>query len=131
MRFALDTNTISYAVRGSGGVRVGLARIRAGDVGIPSMCVFEVLRGAYKRNVGAARHRLLNEFLQSYPTIEFDAVAADHAARIDAELAAAGVPIGRMDGLIAGTARARALTLVTRNLTEFARVPGLTTVDWY
>ena len=131
MRFALDTNTISYAVRGAGNVRAELAKAKPGDVAIPSMCIFEVLRGVYTRNIGAARLRLLTEFLQSFPSVEFDFAAADHAARIDTDLAAAGISISRIDTLIAGTARAHTLTLITRNLSEFSRVPGLTTVDWY
>jgi len=36
-----------------------------------------------------------------------------------------------MDTLIAATALAHSATLVTRNVREFARVPGLKSVDWY
>jgi tRNA(fMet)-specific endonuclease VapC len=39
-------------------------------------------------------------------------------------------PIGAYDILIAGQARARGLTLVTRNLREFERIPGLSSENW-
>jgi hypothetical protein len=41
-----------------------------------------------------------------------------------------GTPIGPYDVLIAGQAKARKLTLVTHNTTEFQRVPGLKVEDW-
>lgn len=41
-----------------------------------------------------------------------------------------GTPIGPYDVLIAGQARARDLTLVTNNLSEFRRVEGLKIEDW-
>ena len=49
---------------------------------------------------------------------------------IRSALAAQGVPIGGYDVLIAGQARARALTLVTRNVREFQRVDGLRNENW-
>jgi tRNA(fMet)-specific endonuclease VapC len=62
--------------------------------------------------------------------LSFDVEDARHAGAIRAELAAAGTPIGPYDALIAGQARARCLVLVTHNVREFARVPGLQVEDW-
>lgn len=45
-------------------------------------------------------------------------------------LARQGTPIGPYDVLIAGQARARGLTLVTNNLSDFKRAPGLALEDW-
>jgi tRNA(fMet)-specific endonuclease VapC len=47
-----------------------------------------------------------------------------------AELARSGNPIGPYDQLIAGHARSKGLILVTNNLREFNRVPGLRVEDW-
>jgi tRNA(fMet)-specific endonuclease VapC len=52
------------------------------------------------------------------------------AAAARAESAAAGMPIGPYDVLIAGQARSRGAVLVTGNTGEFARVRGLRTEDW-
>ncbi|WP_217484271.1 PIN domain-containing protein [Burkholderia contaminans] len=62
--------------------------------------------------------------------VSFDAEDARHAGAIRAHLTAAGTPIGPYDALIAGQARARRLLLVTHNVREFARVPGLQVEDW-
>lgn len=53
-----------------------------------------------------------------------------HAGEIRAALAAQGAPIGGYDVLIAGQARSRSLTLVTRNMREFQRVDGLRVENW-
>lgn len=63
--------------------------------------------------------------------VSFDAEDARHAGAIRAHLTAAGTPIGPYDALIAGQARARRLVLVTHNVREFARVPGLQVEDWF
>jgi tRNA(fMet)-specific endonuclease VapC len=52
------------------------------------------------------------------------------AARIKRVLRRAGRTIGAIDALIAGQAIARGWTMVSANLREFARVEGLTVVDW-
>lgn len=63
--------------------------------------------------------------------LPFDSECATLAARIRAELEAAGTPIGPDDTLIAATALRHQGTLVTRNVREFSRVPGLQWVNWH
>ena len=65
-----------------------------------------------------------------FPVLEFDHDDARHAGEVRAHLATKGTPIGPYGVLIAGQARARKLTLVTHNTTEFKRVPGLKVEDW-
>jgi tRNA(fMet)-specific endonuclease VapC len=62
--------------------------------------------------------------------LPFDNEDARAAGSIRATLQAAGKPIGAYDYLIAGQALARQLTLVTANVSEFARVKGLSWQDW-
>ena len=65
-----------------------------------------------------------------FPVLEFDQEDARQAGEIRAHLASKGTPIGPDDVLIAGQAKARKLTLVTHNTTEFQRVPSLKVEDW-
>lgn len=62
--------------------------------------------------------------------IPFEAEDAAHAGEIRAHLESKGTPIGPYDYLIAAQARRRAATLVTLNMREFSRVPGLMVTDW-
>jgi tRNA(fMet)-specific endonuclease VapC len=63
--------------------------------------------------------------------LPLDLEDARHAGELRARLAARGTPIGAYDILIAGQARARGLVLITRNLREFERAPGLNAENWH
>ena len=62
--------------------------------------------------------------------IPFDVNEAHESGRLRALLARVGTPIGPYDVMIAGTALAHGLTLVSANTTEFSRVPGLQLQNW-
>ena len=61
----------------------------------------------------------------------FDERSAGRAAKIRYDLERSGIAIGPTDVLIAGTALAHGARLVTHNITEFGRVPGLEIEDWF
>jgi len=65
-----------------------------------------------------------------FEIVGFDQEDSRQAGAVRAMLAAVGTPIGPYDVLIAGQARARDLTLITRNTGEFSRVDGLRVEDW-
>lgn len=62
--------------------------------------------------------------------LAWDRAAVDATTEIRAVLAAAGTPIGLNDAAIAGHAIASGAILVTNNVREFERVPGLQYEDW-
>jgi len=62
--------------------------------------------------------------------VSFDEEDAIHAGDLRAALEAAGTPIGPYDLLIAAQALRIGATLVTANVSEFARVKGLLWQDW-
>lgn len=55
---------------------------------------------------------------------------SDTYGQIRAELARKGTPVGPYDQMIAGHARSRGLVVVTNNLREFERIPGIRIEDW-
>jgi tRNA(fMet)-specific endonuclease VapC len=65
-----------------------------------------------------------------FVVIEFDKEDARKAGEVRALLAVQGRPIGPYDVLIAGQAIARNMILITHNMSEFGRVPGLRAEDW-
>ncbi len=62
--------------------------------------------------------------------LPFNTQDSAHFGQLRAELAAIGKPIGPYDTMIAGHARSEGLILVTNNLKEFSRVPGLRVENW-
>jgi predicted nucleic acid-binding protein len=77
----------------------------------------------------ASRSAFLTAILGFVQVAAFDLEAAREHARLRVELAAAGTPIGPNDLIIAATALAHGHTIMTDNLREFLRVPGLSVVQ--
>lgn len=128
----LDTNTVSYYLRGDPQVVPRLQALDPGETGIPAIVEYE-LRYGFARLAPEARQRQdsLLVVLRAMRSLPFDSDCAEHAAAIRAELEAAGTPIGPHDVLIAATARRHGGMLVTRNMREFERVPGLRLQNWH
>jgi tRNA(fMet)-specific endonuclease VapC len=129
----LDSNTISYYFRGDPQVVPRLQALRPADVGVPAIVEYELRYGLLRLPQEAATPRLaaLAQLLQPMQRLAFDSECAAQAARIRAELEAKGTPIGPHDILIAATALRHQSTLVTRNVREFSRVPGLQWLNWH
>jgi tRNA(fMet)-specific endonuclease VapC len=73
---------------------------------------------------------LIKESLQGLVRLDFDLDAAREYARIRAGLELGGNVIGSNDLMIAAIAKAHDLIVVTHNVAEFMRVPGLRVEDW-
>lgn len=129
----LDSNIISYYFRGDPKVVPKLQTHAPIDVGVPAIVEYELRYGLLRLPPDAARPRLaaLKQLLQPLQVLPFDSQCAAHAARVRAELEAAGTPIGAHDTLIAATALRYQGILVTCNVREFSRVPGLQWLDWH
>lgn len=129
----LDSNTISYYFRGDPKVVPRLQALAPADVGVPAIVEYELRYGLLRLPPEAANPRLaaLAVLLRPLHVLPFDGECAEHAARIRVALEAAGTPIGPHDTLIAATAVRHQATLVTRNVREFARVPGLQCLNWH
>ncbi len=129
MRFLLDTNAVIAVINDpKSKVSRRLRRYAPADVGVSSVVMYELWFGAYKSQ--RVEHNLGVVDSLRFEVLPFDADDARHAGEVRAGLARVGSPIGAYDLLIAGQARARGLTLVSHKQREFARVGGLTTVDW-
>jgi tRNA(fMet)-specific endonuclease VapC len=129
----LDSNTISYYFRGDPQVVPRLQALRPAELGVPAIVEYELRYGLQRLPSAAATQRLaaLAQLLQPMQLLPFDSECAAHAARIRVTLEAAGTPIGPHDTLIAATALRHQATLVTRNVREFSRVPGLLWLNWH
>ncbi|MBN2574117.1 MAG: type II toxin-antitoxin system VapC family toxin [Deltaproteobacteria bacterium] len=131
MAFLLDTNVCIGILTGRSPQAVErLRRLSPSDVRVASVVRAELLFGARNSSRVEGNLALLATFLAPFASVPFDDMAADYYGRIRADLHRAGEIIGPNDMLIAATALAHDLVLVTRNVKEFGRVPGLRWVDW-
>ncbi len=129
--YVLDTNTLIYYFKGQGQAAQNLASVSVREISVSTIVLFELQVGIAKSKSPAKRTQQLQQLLSRVNLVPFDQAAALAAARVRAQLEQQGTPIGQIDGLIAGIAIALKATLVTHNVNEFSRVPGLTIVDWY
>jgi tRNA(fMet)-specific endonuclease VapC len=131
--FVLDSNTISYYFRGDTQVVPRMQAISPANLGVPAIVEYELRFGLQRLPADAAAPRLaaLNALLRPMQKLPFDSECAIQAARIRAELEAAGTPIGPHDILIAATALRHQATLITRNVREFSRVADLQLLNWH
>ena len=129
MRYQLDANVVIALLNGTTSpIALRLRRLAPRDIGVPAVVMHELYYGAFKSQRVEANVARVDGL--RFPVVEFDQDDAKHAGEIRAQLASKGTPIGPYDVLIAGQARARKLTLVTHNTSEFARVQGLKVEDW-
>src|SRR5215216_5650467 len=116
----LDTDTCIRLVRGDPKVLTKLREQRREEVHVSILAVYELEVGMQKATVDVGKKRAAVERLLGLCGVApFRDVEAREAAKVRAELEKAGTPIGSIDYLIAGTARANGWTLVTGNLDEF------------
>lgn len=128
-RYLLDTNIVIALLNNrEPHLAKCIRRHRPVDVYISSIVIYELFYGAFKSQ--RKKHNLaLVEKLQ-FEVLDFDKEDGRRAGEIRAILAARGTPVGPYDILIAGQASVRNLILVTHNIAEFRRVPGLQIEDW-
>ena len=93
----------------------------------------ELLHGVHRAvrpEVRTKRSAFVEALLERFPLLPIDLATARAHAQVWAELATAGTMIGPNDLWLAATGLAHGLTMVTANVREFTRVPGLLVEVW-
>ena len=129
--YMLDTNICIFAMKRKPDIL--LSRLMAqpsGTLYISSITYGELCCGIEKSQFVAKNRIALNLLLSPFTIVDFDSNAAEEYGKLRAYLEKQGTPIGPMDTLIAAHAKLLSLTIVTNNVREFRRVPGLNVEDW-
>ncbi len=128
-QYMLDTDTVSFALRGQGRAATRLLEHRPSQLCISSITLAELRFGAETRR-SRKLHRLISTFVEAVAVVPFDQPAADRFAVVAASLARRGEPIGTFDTLMAAHALSLGVMFVTNNVKHFGRVAGLKTENW-
>jgi len=130
----LDTNAVIALLKNNPpGVRNRLRRVvsEGASIAVPSVVLYELWYGVARSARQRENAERLRVFLSGNVNIvPFDEEDAAAAGDLRAALETAGTPIGPYDLLIAAQALRSRTTLVTANVSEFARVSGLIWQDW-
>ena len=122
--YLLDTNVISELTRDIPDPQVVEFLAERDDVWVSSILIYEVQFGVRLLSEGARRNRLssmLAAILSGYAhrILPLDRAGAEWAAEFRANARRSGHIVDMVDALIAGIARANALTVATRNVADF------------
>ena len=128
-RYMLDTDVSSYLIRGDHPEVLEQLRKHLDDVCISCITEAELQYGAMKRNSRRLSQKV-NLFCDLIPCIDWTQSTAKVYAGLRTELEAQGTPIGSMDMMIAASALAEDVTLVTNNMTHFSKIRGLKLENW-
>lgn len=140
MKYLLDTDHISFLQRRSGSdfarLMIRMNQCSLADLAVSVVSLHEQVLGAHnfinraRKNTDVIRgYTLLLETLQGFssaPVLPFDA----EAIAIFDQLREQKVRVSTMDLRIASIAISRSLVLLTRNIGDFGKIPGLVTEDW-
>ena len=130
LKYMLDTNIVIYTIKNRP-VRVReVFKRRSGQMAISAVTLGELIYGAERSSQPERNLDDIEGMIARLEVLPFDELAAVHFGQLRAELARAGTPIGPYDQMIASHARASGLVLVTNNIDEFKRVPGLRFENW-
>jgi len=128
MGVILDNSVLIAAERATFNVDAFVANREEEPFGLSVITVAELLHGVHRADSRARRIRR-NAFVQKvidlFPVLPFDTAAARVYAQIWADLQKRGKMIGAHDLMIGSTAIALGFNLVTFNLRDFEKIPGL------
>lgn len=136
IRYLVDTNILSEAssLKGRPQVIIKLQEL-ASEISTASVVIHELLYGCYRLPQSKRRsalERYLGDLLNStIPILDYTTAAADWHAQERARLSKVGRMPPYVDGQIAAIAVVNNLTLVTRNISDFANFQNLQLENWF
>jgi len=126
-----DTNVWIQLIKGkSPALTAKWCGTAAEDLVVCAIGKGELWHGAHKYENPEKRLAIVDYWLGHYESLPFDGAAARHYADIRHQLESRREVIGPNDLKVAAICLAHDLTLVTGNVGEFSRVPGLCVEDW-
>jgi tRNA(fMet)-specific endonuclease VapC len=133
MAVLIDASILIEAERGRLDLEPHVERHRDEESFVSVITASELLHGVHRAtsaNIRAKRSAFVEGVLERFPLLSVDLACARAHAQVWAELRKAGLMIGPHDLWLAATCLAHELTMVTANLREFERVPGLVAELW-
>lgn len=133
MAVLIDASILIEYERGRLNLERHLAQRQQEEFFLSVVTASELLHGVHRAvqpEVRTKRSAFVEALLERFPLLPIDLATARAHAQVWAELAAAGRMIGPNDLWLAATGLAHGLTMVTANVREFTRVPGLRVEVW-
>ncbi|MDA8162835.1 MAG: tRNA(fMet)-specific endonuclease VapC [Desulfobacteraceae bacterium] len=130
LKYLLDTCICIYTIKNRPQEVREAFRRHHGQLCISAVTLMELIKGAEKSENPETNMEVIEGFAARLEVLDFDRNAAAHSGQIIAAMERRGQKIGAYDSQIAGHARSKGLIVVTNNVREFEKVPGLQIENW-
>ena len=130
--YLLDTNICIFLIKNKNPyLKKKIFNCKKEELFLSSITIAELEYGVSKSQFREKNRHALLDFCSDFTNIiDFTTEDTEAYGMIRAYLENKGVPIGPFDTQIAAQGLARNLTVVTNNIREFSRIPGLKVEDW-
>lgn len=130
-RYLLDTHICIYIKNHRPAeVLARFSKLPPGKVAMSVITYGELCFGAERSSKPKESRHILEQLIALIPVLPLDETVSAHYGKIRHHLQASGKSIGNNDLWIAAHALASKLIMITNNVTEFERVPGLRVENW-
>lgn len=130
LKYLLDTNIVIYVIKQRPIEVLTTFNQHHGRMAVSVITLAELIHGAEKSQFPSRNLATVEDFCSRLQVLPYTENASMHYGSIRATLESIGQSIGVNDLHIAAHARSHGLTLVSNNVREFERVPGLLMENW-
>jgi len=130
LKYMLDTDIVIYTIKNKPAVVREAFKAHYGQLCISTITLMELVYGAEKSSNPERNLQEVEGLAARLDVLDYNDLAAVHTGQIRAELVKVGKPVGPYDQMIAGHARSKGFILVTNNMREFKRIPGIRVENW-
>jgi tRNA(fMet)-specific endonuclease VapC len=131
MHFLIDTNILIYRLKNMGNVNGNFLKYQNEPMSVSVVSYGELVYGAEKSKSVEKNLKTVSEIKDIFPITDITTNVMDVFGKIKAHVQKIGKPTDDMDLLIAATAIANDMTLVTHNTKHFENIPNLKLMDWF
>ncbi|WP_294431327.1 PIN domain-containing protein [uncultured Treponema sp.] len=131
MHFLIDTNILIYRLKNMGNVNGNFLKYQNEPMSVSVVSYGELVYGAEKSKSVEKNLKTVSEIKDIFPITDITTNVMDVFGKIKAHVQKIGKTTDDMDLLIAATAIANDMTLVTHNTKHFENIPNLKLMDWF
>ena len=131
MQFLIDTNILIYRLKNLGNVNANFLKYKDNPISISVISYGELVYGAKKSKSVENNMITVGKIKSIFPMFDITPDVMDIFGEIKANTQKIGKSVDDMDLLIAATAIANDMILVTHNTKHFENIPKLQVVDWF
>ncbi len=126
MKYLVDSDWVIDALVNIPTAITPLRQLAKDGIAVSILTFGELYEGAYGSQDPQAEIARIQQFLAGYPVVNLSDAIMDQFAKTRAQLRSRGMGIPDIDLMIGVTGVVHNLTVMTRNIRHFGRVPGIT-----